>query len=130
MWHPTGRFDPSTSSFAGAAAGLLRELDPIAGAITRSPKMTEAEIGELKEAVERAHRCPATYRTTERVREQNQQFEVAVFDILGHPRVLLCYAWFEPASASAKRRAITVLREGPVHTSADAVRSALDDNPA
>ena len=91
--------------------------------------MTETEITDLKVAVERAHRCPATYRTTERVREGNQQFEVALFDILGHPRVLLCYAWFEPAGGSGKRRAITALREGPLHTSADAVRSALDDHP-
>jgi len=89
--------------------------------------MTDTEISELKAAVERAHRCPATYRASERVREQNQQYEVALFDILGHPRALLCYAWLAAGESPDKRRAMTVLREGPIHTSADAVRFALED---
>lgn len=88
--------------------------------------MTEADIGELKAAVERHHRCPATFRATERVREQQQQIEVAVFDILGHPRALVCYAWFSLAPGSERRRAHTVLREGPIHSSIDAVRSEQD----
>jgi hypothetical protein len=87
--------------------------------------MTEADIAELKAAVERHHRCPATYRATERVRGP-QQFEVALFDILGHPRALVCYAWFSPVGGTERRRAHTVLREGPIHTSIDAVRSELD----
>jgi hypothetical protein len=87
--------------------------------------MTEAEIGELKAAVERNHRCPATYRATERVREQ-QQIEVALFDILGHPRALICYAWFSPVPGSERRRTHTVLREGPIRSSIDAVRSEQD----
>jgi hypothetical protein len=86
--------------------------------------MTEAEIGELKAAVERHHRCPATYRATERVRDQQGQTEVAVFDILGHPRALVCYAWF--SVESERRRAKMVLREGPIHSSIDAVRSEQD----
>jgi hypothetical protein len=89
--------------------------------------MNDTEIAELKAAVERAHRCPATYRASERVREQNQQFEVAVFDILGHPRALLCYAWFSNGGSPTSPRAFTVLREGPIHTSVDAVRFALED---
>lgn len=88
--------------------------------------MTESDIAELKAVVERHHRCPATYRTTERVREQQQQFEVALFDILGHPRALVCYAWFTPVPGSDRRRTHTVLREGPIHSSIDAVRSELD----
>jgi hypothetical protein len=88
--------------------------------------MTEADIAELKTAVERLHRCPATYRATERVREQQQQIEVAIFDILGHPRALVCYAWFSPIAGSERRRAHAVLREGPIRTSIDAVRSELD----
>ena len=89
--------------------------------------MNDTEIAELKAAVERAHRCPATYRSSERVREQNRQFEVALFDILGHPRALLCYAWFVNGVNPTQRRPFTVLREGPVHTSVDAVRFALED---
>jgi hypothetical protein len=88
--------------------------------------MTEAEIAELKAAVEREHRCPATYRATERVREQQQQIEVALFDILGHPRALVCYAWFSPVPGTQRRRTHAVLREGPIRSSIDAVRSELD----
>jgi len=90
--------------------------------------MNESEISELKVAVERAHRCPATYRSTERARDQNQQYEVALYDILGHPRALVCYAWFGPDKKTGKRRAFTVLREGPIHTSLDAVRHAVEES--
>jgi hypothetical protein len=89
--------------------------------------MTEAEMAELKAAVERVHRCPATYRTFERVRDRQHQFEVAVFDILGHPRALVCYAWLARVAGSARPRPFTVLREGPIHSSLDAVRLAMDE---
>jgi hypothetical protein len=89
--------------------------------------MNQTDIDELKAAVERIHRCPATYRVTERVRDQQRQVEVALFDILGHPRAMLCYAWIEPAGPSGQRRVVTVLREGPIHTSLDAVRFALEE---
>ena len=89
--------------------------------------MNDSEIAQLKAAVERDHRCPATYRTYERVREQQQQLEVAVFDILGHPRALVCYAWLDPQPGSAGRRAHTVLREGPIHSSLDAVRREMEE---
>jgi hypothetical protein len=87
--------------------------------------MTESEKSELKAAVEREHRCPATYRTSEQVREHQRQVEVAVFDILGHPRALICYAWF--AERSGRRRIHTVLREGPIHSSLDAVRQESEE---
>ena len=99
-----------------------------AGDSTRHKRtMTDAEIAELKAAVERAHRSPATFRTSERVREQQQLFEVAVFDILGHPRALVCYAWLVAAEGSEKRRPVTVLKEGPIHSSLDAVRLSLEE---
>jgi hypothetical protein len=91
--------------------------------------MNETDIAELKASVERVHRCPATYRTSERVREGQRQIEVAVFEILGHPRALVCYAWFAPVEASARRRPLTVLREGPVHSSIDAIRLSLEETP-
>jgi hypothetical protein len=91
--------------------------------------MNQAEIDELRSAVERIHRCPATYRVTERVRDQQRQVQVALFDILGHPRAMLCYARLDSAGGGAQRRVITVLREGPIHNSLDAVRFALEDGP-
>ena len=90
--------------------------------------MNESEIADLKVAVERAHSCPATYRSFERVREEGRQFEVAIFDILGHPRALVCYAWFGAGEPSKQRRAFTVLREGPIRTSLDAVHFALAED--
>jgi hypothetical protein len=84
--------------------------------------MNDAELAELKAAVERSTNCPATYRNSERVREHEREVEVALFDILGHPHALLCYAWSEPIAGSDRRRSRVVLREGPVHTSFDAVR--------
>jgi hypothetical protein len=91
--------------------------------------MNQAEIDELRSAVERIHRCPATYRVTERVRDQQREVQVGLFDILGHPRAMLCYAWLESAGSGAQRRVVTVLREGPIHNSLDAVRFALEDGP-
>jgi hypothetical protein len=94
--------------------------------------MTEAEIAGLKAAVERDHRCPATFRTIERVREtvegQPLQLEIALFDILGHPRALICYAWYAPGSDPKQTRAVTVLREGLVRSSLDALRFAMDED--
>ena len=40
---------------------------------------------------------------------------------------LLCYAWFSNGGSPTSPRAFTVLREGPIHTSVDAVRFALED---
>jgi hypothetical protein len=92
--------------------------------------MNQAEIDALKDAVERVHRSPASYRATERVRDkvdgEQRQFEVAVFDILGHPRALICYAWYAPGPTPDKTRPLTALREGPIHSSLDAVRFSLD----
>jgi hypothetical protein len=93
--------------------------------------MNESDIAGLKAAVEREHRVPATFRATERVRETIEgkplQLEVAVFDILGHPRALICYAWYAPAADPQSRRVVTVLREGLVRSSLDALRFALDE---
>ena len=93
--------------------------------------MNGDDIGGLKSAVEREHRAPATFRTTERVRETVDgnplELDVAVFDILGHPRALICYAWHAPIRRSDQTRPITVLREGLIRSSLDAVRFALDE---
>ena len=88
--------------------------------------MNETDIEELRAVVERTHGCPASYRTSERVRDHERRVDVAVFDILGHPRAMLCYAWFVEAEGTGKRRVLTVLKEGPIHTSLDAVRFALE----
>ena len=92
--------------------------------------MNDANIAGLKDAVEREHRSPATFRAAERVREtvdgRPVELEVAVFDILAHPRALICYAWYAPL-ATSKPRPVTVLREGLIRSSADAVRFVLEE---
>ena len=92
--------------------------------------MNENEIAGLKAAVEREHSAPARFRATERVRERlggrPLEVEVAIFDILGHPRALICYAWYTQTKG-AEPRPITVIREGLVRSSLDAVRFALDE---
>jgi hypothetical protein len=93
--------------------------------------MNDADIAALKALVEREHRSPATFRGTERVRETHEgrelQLEVAVFDILGHPRALICYAWYAPIAGTDRTRPVTVLREGLIRSSLDALRFALDE---
>jgi hypothetical protein len=93
--------------------------------------MNDADIAALKALVEREHRSPATFRGTERVRETHEggqlQIEVAVFDILGHPRALICYAWYAPIVGTDRTRPVTALREGLIRSSLDAVRFALDE---
>jgi hypothetical protein len=93
--------------------------------------MKEEDIAGLKSAVEREHRSPATFRATERVREtvdgKALQLEVAVFDILGHPRALICYAWNAPIPGTDQTRPVTVLREGLIRSSLDAVRFAMEE---
>ena len=93
--------------------------------------MNQAEIAGLRAVVERQHGAPATFRTTEQVREtvddKPVQLEVAVFDLPGHPRAMLCYAWYARNAVSEKPRAVAVLREGPIRSSVDAVRFVLDE---
>lgn len=93
--------------------------------------MKQADIDGLRSAVERQHGAPATFRATEQVRETVEgkalQLEVGVFDLPAHPRAMLCYAWYVPETVSDKPRAVTVLREGPIRSSADAVRFVLDE---
>jgi hypothetical protein len=50
-----------------------------------------------------------------------------VFDILGHPRALICYAWYAPIAGTDRTRPVTVLREGLIRSSLDALRFALDE---
>jgi hypothetical protein len=89
-------------------------------------RFTEAEIEKLKAAVQRIHGAPASYRRTETVREilagKPWASEVAVFDLLGHHRSAVCFAW----PSMDGKRFFAVLQEGPVRSSLDAVRTSIE----
>lgn len=88
--------------------------------------LPDAELERLGKAVQRIHGCVATYRRTETVREilagKPWASEVAVFDILGHPRASVCYAW----ASMDSQRFFAILQEGPIRSSLDAVRASIE----
>lgn len=91
---------------------------------------TDADRANLREAVQRIHGCPATYRRTERVRETSDgrvswSGDVAVFDILGHPTAMVCYAWSTQGHSSDRPQYFAVLKGGAVRSSLDAVRVSM-----
>jgi hypothetical protein len=89
-------------------------------------RFTDAEIEKLRAAVQRIHGAPAAYRRTETVREilagKPWASEVAVFDLLGHHRSAVCFAW----PSMDGKRFFAVLQEGPVRSSLDAVRTSIE----
>ncbi len=105
----------------------------IRAAFTSAPieEMTEAEVDSLRQAVERIHRCSATFRRTEHVREvlagrPMWVGDVAVFDLQGHPSASVCYAWSSLVEGSERPRYFVVLQEGQVRSSLDAVRASIE----
>jgi hypothetical protein len=94
-------------------------------------EMTEAEVDRLRQAVEQIHRCSATFRKTEHVREvlagrPMWVGDVAVFDLQGHPSASVCYAWSSLVEGSERPRYFVVLQEGQVRSSLDAVRASIE----
>ena len=50
---------------------------------------------------------------------------VHVFDLTGHPKATMAYAWSSPIEGGDKRRFFAVLHHGLVKSPADAVRAAI-----
>lgn len=50
---------------------------------------------------------------------------VAVFELQGHPKASIAYAWVSPVRQSTKQRYYAVLHDGPVESPEDAVRAAI-----
>lgn len=91
------------------------------------PSSSDVEV--LREAVEVAHKCRATYVRTEQVVErfggQNVWVgSVSVFKI-DLPDVDTCYAWESPNPDTGGKRLYMVLRKPPVDTPLDAVRASI-----
>ncbi len=86
--------------------------------------MNELQISTFQEAILATHGCRSDLRERVRLREEFQgelvwEGEVLVFDLIGHPTALTCYAW------SADSRVTAVLHEGPVDSPQAAVRAAI-----
>jgi hypothetical protein len=92
--------------------------------------MAQAQVSELKQAVEAQHGCTATLAQSVPVKETfggKTVWEgiVHVFRIHGHPKAKQAYAWSSPIEGSDKRRFFAVLHMPPITSPVEAVRAAI-----
>ncbi len=86
--------------------------------------MNEQPIATFKKAIQSTHGCGSDLRERVAVQEVFKgetvwEGEVLVFDLIGHPTALTCYAW------SVDQQVTAVLREGKIDSPQRAVRAAL-----
>ena len=86
--------------------------------------MNEQPTATFQRAIKTTHGCGSQLRELVRVSEQFEgktvwRGEVVVFDLIGHPTALTCYAW------SVDSRVTALLHEGPVDSPQAAVRAAI-----
>lgn len=91
---------------------------------------TEAPIDDLRRAVEGSHACHDSHRETVQVREDFKGQTVwdgviHVFDLEGHPKAQLAYAWSSPVEGSDRRKFYAVLHIPPVDSPEAAIRAAI-----
>jgi hypothetical protein len=90
----------------------------------------EADVTELKRAVESQHGGTATLAQSVPIKETFEgrtvwEGVVRVFDLADHPKATRAYAWSSPIEGSDKRRFFAVLHLPPVTSPVDAVRAAI-----
>jgi len=90
----------------------------------------EVEPDELRQAVERLHKCRATLREVVPVVERFEgqtawEGVVHVFDVKGHPTATTCYAWSSSVEGSERRRFYAVPKVPPIASPGDAVRASI-----
>ncbi len=86
--------------------------------------MNELPIPTFQKAIQATHGCRSELRERVRVSEEYRgetvwEGDVLVFDLIGHPTTLTCYAW------SVDQHVTAVLYEGPVDSPQAAVRAAI-----
>ena len=96
--------------------------------MTKKQKQT-TETDELGRAIEHLHNCAAHYRSTETLVEHFEgedvwEGEVHIFDVT-HSDTDTCYAWSSPVEGPAGRRFYAVLKQPPIETPHDAVRTSI-----
>lgn len=92
--------------------------------------MIEVAPDELRLAVERTHGGIATLPQSVPIRETFDRETVwdgvvHVFNLAGHPRATLAYAWSSPIEGSDKRRFFALLHQPPDTSPIEAVRAAI-----
>ena len=92
--------------------------------------MKQVKINDLKKAIEKLHKCHASYIEDIVVIEKfgadiAWEGMVSIFDLKGHPKATMCYAWSSPIDGSTKRRYYAVLHIPPVDSPAKAVRASI-----
>jgi hypothetical protein len=85
-------------------------------------------IESIRDAIQVMHRCTAVHSASVPVREMfgpkvAWEGVVEVFNINGHPKAKLCYAWSHPEGAET--RFVTVLEIPPVDSPQTAVRASI-----
>ena len=93
---------------------------------------TEVDANELRDAVERLHGCPAQLVEAVPVSFEGRplwQGVVHIFSLGGHRSADRCYAWSSRVGGSDKRRFFAVLHTPLIASPADAVRSAIAQEP-
>ncbi len=92
--------------------------------------MTNPDIEDTKQAVERLHNCKASYIEEVAVVEKFGLQTVwngivHIFKIEGNPKADKCYAWSSPIEGSTKRRYYAVLKIPPIDSPERAVRASV-----
>jgi hypothetical protein len=92
--------------------------------------LPEVPADELRQVVERLHGGRARLREAVHLVEHFRgqvawEGTVHVFDLEGHPKAAVCYAWTSPVGDSGQRRFYAVLGLPPVNSAADAVRASI-----
>ena len=91
--------------------------------------MDPAGIPALQDAIRHLEHCESHHVRTEVVHETHGgetvwKSDVEVFDLVGHPRAKVAYAWSE-ATTGAKRRFFVVLHIAQVDSAVTAIRASL-----
>lgn len=94
-------------------------------------RVAEAEVDQLRRAIEGLHRCSASLAQSVPVVESRGEeivWEgvVHVFDLAGHPTASRVYAWSSSVESSDKPRYFAVMHEGSIVAPADAVRAVIE----
>jgi len=88
-------------------------------------------LARLQVAIQQLHNCGANYRETVPVEEVFQfqiiwKGEVEVFDLYGHPKAKVCYAWSHREGVDDKgEKFVMVLQIPPVISPETAVKVAI-----
>jgi len=113
---------------------LTAGIEGVVGKLTnRSNSVAKNQdyLDRLQLIIERLHDCGANHRETVAVQEVSQgrtvwKGEVEVFDLYGHDKAKMCYAWsHREGKGNTHEQLVTVLQIPPVISPETAVRASI-----